>query len=150
MLKNKKTPILLIAVLIVWGIIGFQIYRYLNPDEEKLQEISIEEFKPIAKKQQETYQVKIHERDPFLGKLLVKPKKITRTIVKKTPITFPNVLYNGIIESTKKKTFIMTINGQQKEISIGQTFNEVTLLKGSSREVLLRYKGKKQIFKIKR
>ena len=149
MLKQKKTLILLTAVLVVWGIIGLQIYGYLNPDEEKLQEISTEQFNLVAKKQKETYQVKIHERDPFLGKLLIKQKKVRKTIVKKEPIIFPNILYNGIIESNKKRAFIITINGQQKEVRKGQTSNEVTLINGSAKEVLLRYKGKKQVFKIK-
>ncbi len=149
MLKQKKTLILLVAVLVVWGIIGFQIFSYLNPEEEELQEISIEEFSPIVKKQKETYQVKIHKRDPFLGKLLIKPKTVKRPIVKKDPIIFPSIQYNGIVESNKKKAFVLTVNGQQKVLNKGQTFNEVKLIRGTSKEVLLSYKGKRQTFKIK-
>ncbi|WP_440881313.1 hypothetical protein [Tenacibaculum sp. C7A-26P2] len=147
MLKQKKILLLLVTVLIVWGIIGFQIFSYLNPEEEIFKEPSVATFKPIVKQAKETYVVKKHRRDPFLGKLLIQPKKIKKVIRKKEPINFPTIVFNGLVESNRKKTFVLTINGEQKIVKVGQVFKEVKLLKGTASEVLLSYKGKRKLYK---
>lgn len=147
MLKQKKILLLLVTVLIVWGIIGFQIFSYVNPEEEIFKEPSVATFKPIVKQAKETYVVKKHRRDPFLGKLLIQPKKIKKVIRKKEPINFPTIVFNGLVESNRKKTFILTINGEQKIVKVGQVFKEVKLLKGTASEVLLNYKGKRKLYK---
>ncbi len=147
MLKQKKILLLLVTVLIVWGIIGFQIFSYLNPEEEIFKEPSVATFKPIVKQAKETYVVKKHRRDPFLGKLLIQPKKIKKVIRKKEPINFPTIVFNGLVESNRKKTFVLTINGEQKIVKVGQVFKEVKLLKGTASEVLLSHKGKRKLYK---
>lgn len=141
MKKQYKTYILIVAVLIVWGIIGVQIFNYLNPKEEALPTIESKQ-KVFRKKKEhkESYTVKTHQRDPFLGKLLVKPV-VKRTKKKAAPVVFPPIQYHGIIESGKKKSFIVSINGVQSVLKAGQTINEVRLLSGNKKQISIRYKG---------
>lgn len=148
--KKHKTYILLGAVLIVWGIIGFQIINYLSPTEEEIPVVTYEEYKSEIKKERELYSVKIRDRDPFLGEIITKPKHIITVKKKKEPVVFPKILYNGIVESGQNKAYIITINDKQEIVKINQVINGIKLLKGTSKEITFLYKGEKKIVNIKK
>lgn len=141
MKKQHKTYILLIAVLIVWGIIGFQIFNYLNPQEEELPAIvGKQQSFGKMKLQKETYTVQKHSRDPFLGKMLVK-SVVKHKKKKATPVVFPNLTYHGLIESGKRRSYIVSVNGVQSVLRIGQKINDIKLLSGNKKEIRVHYKG---------
>lgn len=148
MKKQYKTYILIIAVLIVWGIIGVQIFSYLNPKEEEELPSLVSEQKSFRKetKIRESYKVKTHQRDPFLGKIIIKPITIKKTKKKPVePVVFPSIIYHGIIESGKNKSFIISVNGVQNVLKVGQTMQEIRLLSGDKKQINIRYKGNTKV-----
>lgn len=143
MKKQQKTYILLAASCIVWGVIGFQIYRYLNPTSESEIIANIQKYVPEKAAEKEIYFVNKHERDPFLDTY-----KKTTTTKKKTKAksskkikrsTFPKVSYNGIVFHKKKQSFIVTINNNQQILKVGDVFKNVTLIAGNSNEIKVKH-----------
>lgn len=143
MTKQQKTYGLLIAVLVIWGMIGYQIYIRLNPS---VPEIEMNQIKTRFQKQkaveQSFYELSPAYRDPFLGgfpKKKVVQKK--RVVSKKSTSPFPNVQYNGIIEGNRSKSYILTVNGKQEIVKKGQVFQGVKLLRASKTEVQVKFEG---------
>lgn len=135
----------MVAVLAVWGTIGFKIINGLNPDTGPSNNPPpITEFSPKPVTETDTFSIALLDRDPFLG-TLVNPKKITS--VKKqqkavqTPL--PPIVYGGLIKSKKDRSqiFVLTINGTQHLMRKGQTISEVKLIRGDEKLVLINYKG---------
>ena len=142
MSKNQKTYLLLVAVIVIWGAIGFQIYGYLNPEEAQTVIQSNDTFVPNKQVQAVTYTITPDYRDPFFGKLYRKPKPKTKKVVPKKTIVFPPISYDGVVSSGKNSSFLITINGVQEIYKVGQTMKGVELVKGDTSEVTLKYKGK--------
>ncbi|MDD7886050.1 hypothetical protein [Flavivirga sp. 57AJ16] len=144
-MKNKtKTYVLLALVLGIWGIIGYRIVSTINPVAPDVVQQGFEvAFNPKAQIEVDTFSIQPVNRDPFLGTLLVK-KKPKRTFKKPTQpkVVWLPVLYHGSIskQDTKTKVFIVSINGQQNLMKIGQTIHGVKLIKGNSNSVTLTYK----------
>ena len=144
MKKEHKTYVLLVTVLIVWGIVGLQVFNYLSEDELEEQMV-ISQPNVISQKQfkeKEIYKVQKYLRDPFLGKLTETRKKvILKKKVPKTPVNFPVIIYHGIIESATQTSFIVSVNGSQEVLKKGQILNDVKFLSGDQKEILVAYKG---------
>ncbi|WP_405610876.1 hypothetical protein [Polaribacter sp. Asnod1-A03] len=150
MTKQQKTYGLLILVLIIWGMIGYQFYMRLNPSTPELASQDIQtRFKRKQVVEQSFYVLKEAYRDPFLGGF--PKKKITRKksiVPEKSIIPFPNVEYNGIIKGNGSKLYILTINRKQEIVKIGAFFEGVKLIKATDSTVLVRFnKETKKIVK---
>ncbi len=145
-MKNKtKTYILLALVLGVWGAIGYRIVSTINPSAPDVAQQNFEvSFSPKTNIEVDTFSIRVVNRDPFLGTLLVKnkPKKTIRKTVQ-PKITWLPVLYHGSIskQNTKTKVFIISVSGQQNLMKIGQTINGVKLIRGNNNSVTVSYKG---------
>ena len=147
---------LLTVVLAVWGIIGFKIISTINPDAPEVsgQNIAIN-FNPKTTTLIDTFSVQTAERDPFLGTLSLKQKsKSTNTKsstkIKSTVIWVP-VLYHGAIakQNSNTKVFVISIEGQQYVLKIGQEIKGVKLIRANPKEIIVSYKGvKKTILKV--
>lgn len=140
MTKQQKTYVLLAAVLLIWGIIGYQFINQFSSNNTEVSTTSSFNFIPKKIKQQESYTVKADYRDPFLGKLPTdKKKKIyKKKKVPKTNIPFPAIIYNGVVEGgSKSKSFILSINGAEEIMTVGQTFKKVTLKKADESKVVV-------------
>lgn len=149
MKKEQKTYLLIGIVIIVWGFVGFQIFNYVNPKEEVEQEVAFQKFVPQKQKEMESYEVHTYKRDPFLGKIINQnqPKKRTGKRIVKQEIMFPNLVYNGIVTNGNKNAFIITINGAQRAIRVGEVFKEVKLIRGNETQITVFYKGKRKDYK---
>lgn len=146
MKKQQKTIWLLSAVIIIWGLIGYTFYkrRYPTVPETKIHVVSKSTFKKINESKR-FYNVNGTYRDPFLGKYPQKKKVIKRKIKpKKIEVRFPNIIYNGMIEGNKTTSYILTINGQQEILKLGEIFQEVTLKKANSTEAIVLFQGVKK------
>ena len=149
-MKNKtKTYILLVAVLAIWGIIGFKILSTLNPEAPKMvAQDDTARFSPKAIVNAETFTIQLAERDPFLGTLYAKKKINTnpKTIIPKEAFVWIPLLYHGTVskQNSEEKICVLSINGQQQIMKVGQEVNEVKLLKANNTEVLVSYKGKRK------
>lgn len=145
MKKQQKTYVLLFAVLVIWGLIGYQIYTRMNPPVPKIESTKISNgFVREINVDQSFYELKATYRDPFLGKYPAK-KSIKKTITKpKKNIPYPRVIYNGMIEGSSSKTFILTVNNQQEILKLGESIQKVKLLKADSKEAIVVFEGNKK------
>lgn len=143
-MKKNKTYLLFFAVLVIWSIIGFQMYRRLNPSIPALEKVEVKSTfvkeKVIATS---FYEIQPIYRDPFLGKYPQKKKKVVRKkIVKpKSTIPFPNVVYNGMIKGNVSQSYVLTINGRQEIVKLGQAVQKVTLIKATMKEAVVKFEG---------
>jgi hypothetical protein len=145
--KQHKTFFLLFAVLVIWGLIGYQVYKRLNPTKPLLETTSFSSsFTPEKKVENSFYELKGNYRDPFLGKFAKKKKKIVKKrIVKPKPIVrFPNIIYNGIIEGNQSISYILTMNNQQHILKLGDTIEQIKLLRANSKEAVVVFQGNKK------
>jgi len=155
-MKNKKnTYILLTAVLLVWGLLGYRIFSSVRPVTKLHQELATRaQFKPQQTKEVETFTIHTNYGDPFLGTLtqknIAKPKTTRNTISKKPKAPFPTIIYKGLVSSKKKnqQVFLISINGQQCFFKKNSTQKKITLLRGTAKEVVLRFEGRQQSFAI--
>ncbi len=147
-MKNKtKTYLLLGAVLAIWGIIGFRIMSTLNPEApEVLPQDNMVAFKPKTTIAVDTFSVQAVERDPFLGTLYAKKKTKTKRVKPKETLTWAPIVYHGAIAKQQSKTqvFVISINGQQHLMKIGQTIDEIKLVKANAKQITLRYKNERK------
>ncbi|PQV48799.1 hypothetical protein CLV33_1044 [Jejuia pallidilutea] len=141
--KKTKIYLLLGAVLVIWGIIGYKIVSTLNPDPITQTKVNFDmAFKPKQHTETDTFSIQLAHRDPFLG-TLHKERQSKPKIRQKTETTWIPVLYHGIITETsgKNKVFIVSISNKQILMKQGQTISGISLLKGNDTSITLRYKG---------
>lgn len=148
-MKNKtKTYLLLALVLTIWGLIGFKVLSTINPNITK---INIKEelvFTPRNNVVQDTFSIKTAVRDPFLGTIHVKKKVLNKTEIsnhKEILIWIP-IIYHGMVSKKegKEKIYVVSIEGQQSLIKIGQDIGGVKLLSATNSEIVVSYRGKKK------
>lgn len=147
MKKQTKTYLLLVAVLLIWGIIGYKIVGAISPKpvQEEV-EIKTVDFTPEPLVQKDTFSLIANYRDPFLGTLATKPKKksTAKKAIPKNPVPEVTIEYTGLItdNETKEKIFFIRIAGQQYLMSARDKIEGFTLISGSESQVRIR-DGKK-------
>lgn len=150
-MNKTKTYILIAAVLGIWGTIGYKIINGLSPDNP----VTIEQnynvaFNPKISTQIDTFSIQNVEKDPFLGTLASNKKtgNITARELPKTklPENNPKITYGGLIkkQNTSDQVFVVNINNKQHLLKKGQVVDSVTLLKGNTKTITIRYKNKPQ------
>ena len=137
---------LLAAVLGVWGTIAYKIVNGLSLEDTKQTEQTFDvSFQPKTKVTVDTFSIQNVERDPFLGTLSTsktnnKPKttKNSSQIVTKNQL---KITYAGLVkkQTTADKVFVVDINNQQYLLKQGQTADSITLIKGNTKEITIRY-----------
>ena len=152
-MKNKKNIYILVpAVLLIWGFIGYKIYATLNStDVVAITENDLVDFKPEEIKEVEKFTISANYRDPFLGKLFT--KNTTKPVIKKPKpiVEFPKISYNGMVspkEPDRPTLFLITIRKTQQFLSIGKQIDGIKLLKGNSKEVTISFQNIKKIVPI--
>jgi len=153
--KKKKTYLLLVAVLGLWGTIGYQVISALDPEESEVvaENISID-FSP-EKTKVDTFSITKTERDPFLGKLTrntPKTKKSQNRNAKKPDLEnpWPQIQYQGVVkkQGANSQIFIITINQQQYLLKRNQELEGIKLLKGNSKEIQVYYSKESKTFSV--
>ncbi|WP_347922480.1 hypothetical protein [Pontimicrobium sp. SW4] len=144
-MKNKnKTYLLLTIVFGVWGIIGYKIWSGFKPDLPKMSSNDFgATFKPKQMVSIDTFSIQMVNRDPFLGTLTIpKKRRVAPKTKKKPPIVWPPIIYQGIItnQNSKQQLFVITINGEQQLLTKGQVFNEIKLVEGIAKHIIVSYK----------
>ncbi len=153
MKNKKKTYLLLVAVLSIWGIIGYKIWTGLNPGipEVAQQDVDVS-FNPKANAVIDTFSVQTTDRDPFLGTLR------SQQIVKSSPTLNKNhkkliwlpISYHGIVkkQASTQQVFVVSINKQQHLLKKGQRMDSITLIRGNAKAIVMRYKNQQKTFNI--
>lgn len=143
--KQQKTYGLLIAVLVIWGLIGYQIYIRLNPSTPELEAFTVQNtFKKQQVFETSFYEVKDEYRDPFLGGFPKKKMRKKRIVKPKEIVHFPRIIYNGVIEGSTSKSYILTINNSQELVKLGQEIQGVKLVTANTKEAIVKFKGVKK------
>ncbi len=150
-MKNKtKTYILLALVLSIWGAIGFKIVEAVNPSEANTTAQNFDvSFSPQINSEIDTFSIETVNRDPFLGTLTTK-RKIVNTVPKPKTIVWKPIIYHGNISKNdaKKNIFIVSIDGKQYLMKLGQTISDIKLVRGDTKKIVVVYKGhRKSILK---
>lgn len=107
MKKEHKTYLLLTVVFLLWGLIGYQFFKKLNPSDSEIASSKFRvKFTPEKVEKPNFYTVIGVDRDPFLGKYAKKKvivKKIKKPIPKPTVFLFQKlytmVLLKGTIQN---------------------------------------------------
>lgn len=157
--NKKKTYLLLVVVLIVWGLIAYKIYNAVNPSTPKIVvSNTVSRFKPYQLTKNDSFSIQADYRDPFLGKLIhrkiktsVKKQSKKPKIENQEKIVFPKINYKGIVSPRSRldKRFIININQQTNLFKLLATHQDVQLLQGDSKEIVISYKGKQKTIPLK-
>lgn len=148
--KKTKTYLLLTVVLGIWGTIGYQIYSKLSPDEMPVVVTNSNvSFSPKQVITKDTFSISSAHRDPFLGKPYQKKKTSGgKKMVRKKidSFIFPQIVYKGAIskQQSKSNIYIIEVNGMQQLFKVGKEFNDVKLIKGTKKSVIISFKGKRK------
>ncbi|MFS4493181.1 hypothetical protein [Maribacter sp. 2308TA10-17] len=141
MKKNTKTYILLGAVVLIWGVIGYRIFSSITSEPERNTETGAIDFKPQPVQEKEKFSIVADYRDPFLGTLPKKAKKKVKRSALKTPLP-PEiaVTYTGFVsdKDTKENIYFVTINGRQHIMSVGNEIEKVKLVRGNATSIKIR------------
>ncbi len=159
--KNKKlTYFLICAVAIVWGVILHRIF-FNKPEEDYI----LKDSNAIAKHEpydqyvlkEDTFKLVLNYRDPFLGEDIrvseLKPEvtkfqqmNITSSVSPKPVVDWTMIKYSGYIINpiTKKMVCIIIVNGIERMLVEGESFDGAKLLKNKKDSVLISWKGKQK------
>ncbi len=139
--------------MVIWGLIGYRVVKSINPSQNNtVEQIAMISFEPEKIKKSETYAINANYRDPFLGALPSSKKVIFRPIQKKQ-VVFPPIQYIGFIapKTTKKSNiYILLINNKQEFLKKRKSVQDVKLISGNDKEVVLKYKGETKTFQIQK
>ena len=143
-MKSKlSTYLLIVAVAGIWGTISYKIINGINADPPEVAAATpISEFNPKPIEKKETFSISEVDRDPFLGTLQKKNKpkeKRTRRPTVSKPVNAPKIDFAGIVKNGNNQVFVIAINGRQHLMRKGQTVNDVKLLSGDSKQIVVRF-----------
>lgn len=134
----------MVAVLGIWGVFGYKIIATLTPVQlEVVVPQSSISFKPKPTIENETFFIEPVLRDPFLGTIKNKSLPTVKTNTKAAPLEWPRIIYGGMVkkQNTNDQIFVLNISENQYLLKKGQRVNEVTLVRGNSKEIVVRYKN---------
>jgi len=157
-LKNKtKTYTLLVAVLVIWSIIGYKIYSSLNPELPEVVLNDVEaSFNPKTGIEIDSFSIKTTDRDPFLGTITKKSNKTAslkqNNTTKQEDSNWPQITYGGVIkrQNSNEQVFVVTINNTQYVLKKGQKVDYITLVKGDNTSITVRYNTTQKIIPIQK
>lgn len=149
-MKSKKNiKILLPLVVLIWGLVIYNIVDAFSSEDIAKNSHTTSSFKAPKVVEKETFAMLPISSDPFLGTIYHKPKankKKQRKVIQE--IEWPTIKYEGFISGATKKTtvFMLTINGYQHLVKKGDTLQRLKVLKGNQENIKLKYKGQTKEF----
>jgi len=157
-MKGKKAQsFLLIAVLVVWGIIIYQVVIYFTKDKHAVQVNTVTKRKTTSKLSTDSLILNLNYEDPFHLSIstninnLVKKRNIVskpkEPIIKPSLPVIPSIYYKGMINNQKKNKHIGIIFRNQTSFIIneGDTI-ENWLIKEINKDSILLIQQKTQIW----
>ncbi|GGI57738.1 hypothetical protein [Winogradskyella haliclonae] len=150
MKTKKKTYLLLVVVISVWGTIAYKIIAAYSEDMPEINTPNLAlhtDYKLEYAK--DTFSIQPLERDPFLG-TIYKPKAQSKSVVKKQKeVLWKPIEYLGVIANERDKIFIISIANKQTLFKTGQQLDSIKLIRGNKKYITLRYKHQNKTFKLK-
>ena len=155
--KKKLTYILIAGSLLVWGMVIYKLFSYIDGGDDSMTRHNSIVASPHIIEKEEEYTLLLNYRDPFLGKaeasleknnsgsISTKKKKVAKTIkVPEKPLDISFISYAGMITNptTKKKVALVTIKGKQSMVSEGEVLDEIIFIKNYKDSIQISYLGK--------
>lgn len=157
MKKNLTNIALGIAILFIWGTIGYKIYQATTDSSNELIMAPISNTQKEVNLIPEDYKLLMNYKDPFTKKSVAAKKEKTSSYTPQTtspketlaptktkaPIKFPNIQYQGMIKNkiTGNNTALLKIDGQLKQLRKGAHYNKVYLSEIWNDSIRLRLEG---------
>lgn len=158
-MEQKNTKYLLaLALLSIWGLLGFRIYNKMKPEQLHFtNEVDVLAEKPVVKK--DTFQLLVNYKDPFLSEKLeakiaqpirkAAPKRIAKTIASKKKVAqkFPKIIYKGNLKlKSGRKAVLVNIDGKTQNWGWGETISKMTLNQIYEDSIRISFNGTQQTF----
>lgn len=152
-MKKKKTLYLMLPLIIlVWGVVFYQLFSYFFSSPTYANEI-VKEVINIDEIKQDTFSIVADYRDPFLGKKArfkkqanssSSTKNNSRKMVEnqdKSEKPWPLITYNGMIKNNNsdRRVGIIKISGKEYLIKEKDVVSEVTILSINKNIVEVRF-----------
>lgn len=152
-MKSKtKTYVLLGAVLLIWGILGYRVVKAWMPDRGKVvPPIAVGELELDLPKARDTFSIMANYRDPFLGTTPSKSSKPkTKPATTVSPKDFTSVSYSGMVadQGTGQKLFFVNISGKEHMLQVGSEIEGVKLILGDAKSIRIREHGQVRTLQI--
>ena len=148
---------MLVAVLVIWSIIGYKIYSSLNPELPEVVLNDVEAtFNPKTVIEVDTFSINALDRDPFLGTITKKSNTTAslkqNSTIKQEDSNWPQVTYEGVIkrQNSSEQVFVITINNTQYVLKKSQKVDNITLVKGDNTSITVRYNTTQKIIPIQK
>lgn len=142
---------LLIAVLVIWGYFIISLVSDLGAEDKfELNSIANPSENPIKAQEKESFSLIDNLRDPFLDKATsYTAKKSNASVVHSNRKDWPSVIYKGQISGSESSArYVLAINGKEQLLKLGQTVNEVRLLRANEKEATIRFEGQSKVILI--
>lgn len=144
--KNDKGVgnVLLVIVILVFGVVGYQFFGYFYPDKVETSKIIISNFKAPIIKKKDIFSLLPTDTDPFLGTIYKNPNKISKIKSKlKSSTPWPTINYFGIVsdKNASSSVYIVSINGKQHLLKKGDTIQKIKVIRGSNEAISIKYAG---------
>jgi hypothetical protein len=135
----KNTYVLVVAVVIIWGIIGYNLYNFVKSDDVSVQvrkdNVPVTHADSVIR-----YTLLANYRDPFLTSAVktlhqsnkeISPRKVNVIVQEVHTIEWPKLQYKGLVENSqaRKKIALININGIGSLVKEGDMLGAVRVHK---------------------
>ena len=149
-MKKANTKLMIGVVLVIWSILGYQLWSTFMSDETEPTTTVVTNFDQPTYAAKETFELLPLEKDPFLGTIYRKPStnNAPSAIIKKDTLQWPQISYVGLVSDANAQSpvFILSVNGSQHLLKIGQEIEGIKVIRGTSEKIKLAYRTKTKEF----
>ncbi|GEM_PF-6870842 len=144
--KRLQTYVLLGAVLLIWGLLLYQLLLSGAKNETPSSLATPPALHSYGKEPFHQFTIQTDYRDPFLEVRKAKAKKgFVKKELTKTRI-FPRIEYVGLLSSQQGSRYVLKINGIPFFFKPSDNIEQVQLLRGTKEEVTVLYQSEKRTY----
>jgi len=151
-MKGKKgIYILLPAVALLWGYIGYKIYNQVKTPEQGIAEPVFKALKFEPKTSKQSFELNLRYADPFLKQTEKVQKEADGEISaknKKRTWIWPQITYKGCIENHKKTVGMLRLNNKEYLVQNGMLIEKFTIKRIDRDSLIVEREGERRSFSI--
>lgn len=147
MTKKTKTYILIVVVVLIWGVVIYNIASAVSGSDDTVEiQFQPDPINLNLENKRDTFNLIADYRDPFLG--VVTKAAVQRTKKKAKPAKvqtpkepLPSITYSGYMRDPENGTpvFFINVNNEQLMMKLTEVVGQIKLLSGSDKQVVLIY-----------
>ena len=153
-MKNKGTYILVPLVIIIWAVIGYRLFKYLNADKVEIHEAKKAELHILQQNfTPDTFSILANYRDPFLN-VNNTPARVHKTVgplskpVVKSDKPWPAIAYHGLIknDALNRAYAMISINNKLKNLAVNDEFDGVQVINMNRDSICVSFNMERRTF----